>query len=500
MRRLPPVLRRPGTALLVAVAVLAGLGVTADLTAPEPAATSARTPRIGPAVPVAESDGTCPDPAVDASTETRVSIGAPGVTGGGAAGASGPGSARLARLDGRRLPLDVGAAAAGSVLLTADQGPLVARADGAAAPGLAVGQLTRSTVDAVRGLLGTRCSTAGGDMWFVGSGSVVGQRGRVYLSNPEAAPAVVDVTLYGPDGAIPAPAGRGIAVAAGTQKVTLLDALAPGTRVFAVHVHARTGRIAAAVRDQQIDGLTPRGADWLPEAAPPARRQLVAGVVSGTGERVLQVVAPGESDAIVKLQLVTETGAFTPSGLDVLEVKAGSVATVDLAPYAGTDPVAVWLDSDVPVTAGVLARATGTGALTDIAYTAAGRPLTPSTPGAVPEVRTGSGIASTLLLATSGAAATVRVAPLPPATGTPQEVTVPARSQVVLDLATVSTASGFSVSVVPLRGSGPVYAVRSVNEAEAKGPLLTTEPVPPGRWAVRVPRVLADLSTGLRVR
>jgi hypothetical protein len=426
-----------------------------------------------------------------------VSVAAPGTS---ASDAVGP-PARVSRL-GRPddVELEVPAGESGSTAATEEQGPLVARASGPAAPGMAADMVTRSGVDAVRGLLGTACVNPATDFWFVGSGSVVGQRGRVYLTNPEAAPAVVDVTLLGPDGPLDAPAGRGIAVDAGAQEVALLDALAPGTTVFAIHVHARTGRIAAAVRDQEIDGLTPRGADWLPAAAPPARRQLVGGVVAGEGERVLQVAAPGESDAIVKVQLVTDTGSFAPAGLDVIEVKAGSVATVDLAPYAGTDPVAVSLDSDVPVTAGLLARTQGStpDALTDIAYTAAGRPLTPATPGTVADARTGTAVSSALLLATSGRAATVRVSPLPPATGTPQEVDVPERSQVVLDLGTVSTAPSFAVSVVPLRGSGPVYAVRSISETEAKGPWLTTEPVPPGRWTVAVPRVLADLSTGLR--
>ncbi len=503
----PGVPRRPGAILLVAVAALAALGVTADLTAPTAARTSAQAPdrpvTTGPAVPVAQADGVCPDPAADAATETRVSVAAPGLGEARDGVATDPpagGAARLFRLGAGPLPLTVGVASSGSVPATAGAGPLVARAERAAAPGLAVGMLTRSTADAARGLLGTACVTAGSDFWFVGSGSVVGQRGRVYLSNPEAAPAVVDVTLYGPDGPIDAPAGRGVAVAAGAQEVTLLDALAPGSAVLAVHVHTRTGRIAAAVRDQQIDGLTPRGADWLPAAAAPARRQLVAGVVGGDGERVLQVVAPGESDAIVKLELLTDSGAFAPAGLDVLEVDAGSVATVDLAPYAGTDAVAVALDADVPVTAGLMARSAGTaqGALSDVGYTAAGRPLTPGAPGAVPEARTGTGISSSLLLTASGGAATVRVAPLPPATGTPQEVRVPERSQVEIDLATVSSAPSFSVSVVPLPGSGPVYAVRSLTEAEAKGPLLTIEPVVPGRFTVEVPRVLADLSTGLR--
>ena len=159
------------------------------------------------------------------------------------------------------------------------------------------------------------------------------------------------------------------------------------------------------------------------------------------------------------------------------------------------------LESDVPVTAGVLTRATGTDEqLTDVAYTAAARPLLPATPGAVPEARQGENLTSSLLLAAPGKDATVRLAPLPPATGTPSEVRVPGGSQVVVDLATVSTAPTFAFTVTPTSRSGPVFAARAVSEAEARGPLLTTELVQPGRYLVSVPRVVADLSTGLRPR
>ena len=290
--RLPAALRRPGAALLGAVVLLLALGVTADLTGPQPAAEGTTvTVREQPTVPVARADAACPDPVTDERTETRVSVAAPG-----AEEATEPdalGRARLAKLGGGALPLALEAPEAGSVVAAADDGPLVARATGASAPGLAAGMLTRSTVDAMRGLAGTACTVPGTDFWFVGSGAVVGQRGRVYLTNPEAAPAVVDITLFGPDGPIDAPAGRGVPVAAGSQEVRLLDALAPGITRFAVHVHVRSGRVAAAVRDQQLDGLTPRGADWLPSAAPPALNQVIPGVVAGAGERRLQVVAPG---------------------------------------------------------------------------------------------------------------------------------------------------------------------------------------------------------------
>jgi hypothetical protein len=482
--------------LLAAVVGLTGLGLAADLTRPDPAP-GAEAPAERPAVPVARADAACPDPAVDASTQTRVSLASPGPGEGGAE----RGRARLSPLGGGDVAAEVHAGTSGSAPAEPDGGPLVARATGAAAPGFAAGMLTRSTLDAVRGLAGTLCVAPATDFWFVGSGAVVGQRGRVYLTNPEPAPAVVDVTLFGPEGPIAAPGGQGVSVDAGAQEVVLLDALAPGTTRFGVRVHARSGRVAAAVRDQRLDGLTPMGADWLPAAASPARRQVVAGVVAGAGARLLQVVAPGESDAIVKLRLVTASGAFAPAGVDVLEVPAGSVAEVDLAGPAAGAAVAVALDSDVPVTAGLLARATGsTGQLGEVAWTAAGRPLTAETPGVVPEARQGESVTSSLLLTAPGDDVTVRLAALPPATGTATEVEVEAGTTVVVDLADVSSAESFSLAVTPVTGSGPLYAVRVVSETEARGPFLTTEPVEPGRYTVLVPRAVADLSTGLRPR
>lgn len=492
-------LRRPGTALLLALLLLLGLGLATDLTAP------VRPPRTGtapagqprPEVPLARSDAVCPLAETGATAQSAVTVAAPGGPGAGRAAADGPGSARLETLDGDLLSAAVPPPGSGSVAAPGGRA-VVARASGAAAPGLAAGVLTRSTEDAARGLLGAACVPPASDFWFVGSGAVVGQRGRVYLTNPEAAPAVVDLTLYGPDGPVSAPAGRGIAVDSGAQQVMLLDALAPGTPVFAVHVRARTGRVAAAVRDQQVEGLTPRGADWVPATAPPARRLLVAGVVAGSGERRLQVVAPGESDAIVKVRLLTAGGSIAPAGLDVLEVRAGTVAEVDLADATRGQAAAVALDSDVPVAAAVLVRAQGSGPLTDVAWTSASRPLRPGRPGVLPLVRSGPGTSTGLLLAAPGRDATVTLAPLPPAAGTPTEVRVPGGSQVLVDLGTVTTAADAALNLTPAAGSGPVAAVGAVSESEARGPLLTLVPVEPGRFSVAVPRVSADLSTGLR--
>ena len=507
--------RRPAAGLLLVLLLLTAGVAAATVTRPDDAdaadpAGAHGTPTLGRPttgdVAVARAAAACPAPVADDSTETRLALAAPGPltrSGAGSAAANKPGRAVLAATRaGAEELLDT--TSPGSAFGDADpatKGPLVARGTGRSAPGMAASQLTRSSDVAQRGLAGVTCAASETDVWFVGSGAVVGQRGRVYLTNIEAAPAVVDVTLYGPDGPIDAPDGRGIAVAPGRQEVRLLDALSPGTARFAVHVHARQGRIAAAVRDQQVEGLTPLGADWVPAARPPARSVRVPGVPGGGGERHLQVVAPGTADGIVRVRLVGASGAFTPAGLDVIEVRAGSVTDIDIAEYAGGEPVTVELESDVPVTAGVFARVTGgTGDLAEIAYAAAAERLTPQSPGVVPDVRVAETVTSTLLLTAPAGAAVVELRPLPGDDGEAQpatEVRLTAGAQVVVDLATVSDAAEWALTVVPQPGGGPVLAVRQVTETGTRGPLVTSSPVLPGRYTVAVPSVVPDLSTGL---
>jgi hypothetical protein len=488
--------RRPATSLAAACTVLAALAGGSLLTgrtaagAPGtgPAATTAR-----PLVPVARATVACPDPTAAGDSRTSVGAAAPGLLGAaaarrGAAGASPAGTATLAGLapGGTRVALD----RPGSVVApaTARGGPLVGQATGGLAPGFAAALVTRTPGGDLHGLSGTSCGTSDTDFWFVGSGAAVGQRGRLYLTNPEAAPAVVDVTLHGPDGPLAAPLARGLTVAARGQRVVLLDALAPATARFGVHVRAQQGRVVAALRDAQVRGLEPLGTDWVPAAAAPARRVVVPGLPAGPGERRLQVLVPGDADAIVTVRLLADGGGFAPAGADVVQVRAGAVAEVDLAAAAAGADVAVELTSDVPVTAGLLARtAPGRGELPELAWTAAAPRLTHDRPGVLAQASGGGAARSRLTLAAPAAAATVDLVPLPPA-----------GAQVVVDAARLRLGAGGAVAVVPVAGSGPVVAARILTEAGPRGALLTVSPVYPGRYAVPVPSARADLSTGLR--
>jgi hypothetical protein len=513
-----PLLRSPGCALIVVVVLLlVGLGVGLR-TEPARSGTAIAQTQRQKFVPVALASAVCPDAVTDTTTATSVTLAAPGAIDGRTRASSNAaaGSASLHPL-GADTPVIAQLSAVSSIAYAvaasatssldapdtqADGQPLVSTARGALAPGFTASMTTRSTSDDIRGLASTACVAPGNDFWFVGSGAIVGRRGRLYLTNPESVPAVVDVTLYGPDGPVDAPSGRGVTLAAGAQHVLKLDALAPDIERFGVHVAVRQGRVAAALRDQQIQGLTPLGADWVPAAQAPARRLVLPGVPAGPGERRLQVVVPGDSDAIVKVRLIGVDGSFVPSGLDVVEARAGRVSDIDLAPFTGGQAVAVELTSDQPVTAGVLMRVGGVGKdRAELAYTAAAASISAAAPGVATDLRgtkAGANIASNVVLAAPDGAATVQIEVLPPATGTPTRVAVPAGGQVTVAADTLSQDASFAVTLVPTKGSGPVMAARQLAETDPSGPLLTVLLVAPSRYAVRVPAVVADLSTGLR--
>ncbi len=488
-------MRRPAASFFAVTGLLV-VGAGASLVAGPPSTVVAR-PANRPPVPVVRAGAVCPEPFEAAGGQTLVGLAAPGLAGADRAS----GRARLAALSRPdRAIVEVRASSDRSAAAAAPEGSpaLVGTATDALAPGFAAMESTRMPSGDLRGRAGTACPPAGSEFWFVGSGAEVGQRGRLYLTNPESAPAQVDVTLYGPAGQIDAPAGRGVSVEARGQEVLLLDALAPAIPRFAVHVEVRQGRVSAALRDQQIRGLDPLGTDWVPAAASPARRVLVAGVPAGAGERRLQVVAPSAADAIVRVRLLAADGSFVPAGLDVIEVAAGTVADVDLAPHAREAAVAVELTSDTPVTAGVLARV-GTGReQPELAYAAAASPLTHQLPGVLALAAVEGAATSELLLAAPDGAATVTVAPLPPAVGSPSTVSVLAGGQVAVDLRALSATPTFAVSVTPDAGSGPVFAARVLAESDTRGPMVTVSPLYPGRYVVLVPEVSADLSTGLR--
>jgi hypothetical protein len=355
-----------------------------------------------------------------------------------------------------------------------DAGAVVIRADGGIAGGFVAEQTTRTK----KSLTGVRCTEPRIDQWFLGPGPAAGTV-DLLVTNVDDVAASVDVTALSNEGSLDTTDGRGLEVephSTRTIKVGRsadgLGSLAAPADTIALHVTATTGRVAAAVHED----LGKKGADWVPVTAAPSTRVVLPGIPGGNGHRTLLVAVPGETDARIKVQIVTASGAFAPEGQDTIDAPAATVSTADLEGGFSDKAGAIVLSSDQPIVAGFVA--TGD----DVSFGAATAPLAGG--GASADARDGS----TLVLTAPQAAAKVRVTPVSAqGPGTPIEVQVGAGRTLEVPQ------SQDGALIQPLPGSGPVYGARVMLAKEGDQRLLTILPIVATPGTVQLPPVLGSL-------
>ncbi|MCG5218399.1 DUF5719 family protein [Streptosporangium soli] len=365
--------------------------------------------------------------------------------------------------------------------------PLVVKGVGAMAAGLETSQTVREAAGKTRGLVGVRCTEPTSEAWVIGPGPAAADI-TLHLANPESAPAAVEISVYAGEG--PVLADHGLVVEPGEFTKIRLKDLAPSPLVMAVEVRTSSGRVAVAARAELGTG---KGADWLPVSTAPAKHVVVPGLPGGGGHRELLVAAPGEMDAVVGVKVLTEDGFYALKNRETIDVPAGSVATLDLSTGVGGQPSAVVLTSEVPVVAGV--TVTGTGAQSDVAFSAGAGPI--DLGSVVADNRTGKKQSSRLVLSALGKPGKVRVQVLP-RQGTPPkatEVAVPASRTEEVKLP--SARGPYSVVITPLPGSGPVYGGRVLDDRTKGGLLVTLQPLAPGRTWALVPHLVDSAATVL---
>lgn len=402
-------------------------------------------------------------------------------------------------------------------------------------PVAAAVQWTWGTVGDLRGLATTTCEPATTDIWLVGGGTQPGRRARLLLANPGVTPAVVDVAVLGPEGPVPAPASSGVTVAPGTQKALYLDAIAPGLSVLALHVQARSGRVATTLHDSVVRGTVPGGADDVPATAPPSRRLVIPGVAiaapapfrgrpggtlplqsTAAGAVAVRVADPGGAEAVVRVHLVGPDGVVDLPGGGVMTVPAHGVADVVVTGVPDGLYSAV-VEADTPVVAaavigrslagsevaGTAAAARGGVPAAELAWSAAGRPLQADTAVALPSASTSAvtalqtpAVSMRLALAATGRPGRVVLAEVTgdAAIGPARTVEVPADRSVAVDLAPASTA-------VLLRAdpaAGPVVGAVVLTASDVAGGLISVQPVRPGSQITgQTPTVVQDPRVGL---
>jgi hypothetical protein len=379
------------------------------------------------------------------------------------------------------------------------QGDVVIDATGKLAPGLSADELGRRDGGPYRGLDGVACTSPRDSAWLIGASSAVGAHAELRLTNVDDVAAQVDIALFGPSGPITARNAAGLAVGPRSTRIIRLETIAPAQPLLLVNVRARSGRVAAALRQQFQSASTPSGNDWLPLAQPPARTAIVPGLTAGGGPRRILLGNPGDIDATATVRLIRDESSFVPRGLATVTVPAGSVVAVDVAKALGTRPGAALVTADRSIVAGA-SMSTGARVVgfAEVAFTATSAALTGPTATVINYVRRRS---TQLLLTAPGAAANVAISTLAgvgPGAGRSANVHVAAGRTVVYDLTALAHGALLvAVTVAPVAGSGPVYAARDEFEFGAHGPMFTVLPLNTAPQVAVIPPAAVDFRAGL---
>ncbi|MGA4841513.1 DUF5719 family protein [Streptomyces sp. G45] len=367
---------------------------------------------------------------------------------------------------------------------------LLGSADGALAPGWTVQQTTTVSAGAGRGLHGTACAAPDTDFWFPAASTAKGRDDYVHLTNPDESAAVVDVELYGPDGALKSEVGESIQVQPHSTVPVLLSTLAGRAETdLTVHVTARSGRVAAAVQSSD-DEL---GGDWLAPSADPAPSLVLPGIPKDATSVRLVAFAPGASDADLKVQLASPTGRITPAGHETLHVKSGMTAAVDLGDVTKGEPGSLLLtptDDPVPVVA-ALRVTRGKGAKQETAFIPATAPVGDRATAADNRAK-----GTVLSLVAPGRTAHVKVTASAGTEGgdpTTKRYTVKGGTTLAVTPPVPPGLKGAYALTLEPESGGPVHATRTLELPENGIPMFTSQPLPDDRGVVAVPEAKQDL-------
>lgn len=382
-----------------------------------------------------------------------------------------------------------------------DQKPFLAVGRGPLAPGATAGQTTRSESGQMRGLAEAQCISPGSDFWFVGAGSQVGRRPRLYLTNADDTEAQVDIVMYDENGAVDNDTTRGLIVEPRAQRIVELDKYVPESEHLAVRVTAARGRVVGALRDERVDPQgRPIGVDWIPSAVAPAERLVVPGLPPGSGRRTLTVVAPSDHSAVVDIRVFGKSGPFLPAENGRLEVPANTVRQVSLEDATAEQAAAIQITSDVPVTAGVRTEQ-GSDPTRDASFTAAAEPLTG--PAVVPSTYNGDDQDGTLVLSAIGSgnvSAEIVVIGSGGRAEPPRTVTVASGTTKAYPIPKPKRDSRYTVVVTPSEPGKLLGARVQVDSSAAgydEGALISTWPLVTGPITTVRPVAAPDLGATL---
>jgi len=201
----------------------------------------------------------------------------------------------------------------------------------------------------------TICSAPAISQWFVGGAADVTSTGKLILINSGLSDAIIDVEIWSESGIRPP---KVVTLKANSSLVQTLDSLDPGAKRIALHIAPRSGRVNAFLVDERGRGLKSLGGDMVNASPDPSKLIVIPAIpqIKRSGKalgHILRVIAPGDVDARISVELISTKGSFIPVGFDDRLVKAGIVTEIALNPQLAPSTFALKISSDRPIVASV---------------------------------------------------------------------------------------------------------------------------------------------------
>jgi hypothetical protein len=201
----------------------------------------------------------------------------------------------------------------------------------------------------------TICSAPSTSQWFVGGAADITSKGKLILINSGLSEAIIDVEIWSESGIRPP---KVVTLKANSSVVQTLDSLDPGAKRIALHIVPRSGRVNAFLVDERGRGLKSLGGDMVNASPDPTRVVVIPAIphMKRSGKALghtLRVIAPGDVDARISVELISTKGSFVPFGFADRAIKAGIVTEIPLNPQLVPSTFALRISSDRPIVASV---------------------------------------------------------------------------------------------------------------------------------------------------
>lgn len=201
----------------------------------------------------------------------------------------------------------------------------------------------------------TICSAPAISQWFVGGAADVTSKGKLILINSGLSEAIIDVEIWSESGARPP---KVVTLKANSSVVQNLDSLDPGAKRIALHIAPRSGRVNAFLVDERGRGLKSLGGDMVNASPDPAKVNVIPAIphIKRSGKALghtLRVIAPGDVDARISVELISTKGSFIPVGFDDRLIKAGVVTEIAINPQLVPSIFSLRITSDRPIVSSV---------------------------------------------------------------------------------------------------------------------------------------------------